>query len=254
MKTSERAIERHGGVLLVLVGGVLIGLATWQAVHSAVASVFAFCGVAMVVLGVVLERVEGAFELAPTGLKATLRAVQQLEIREDLTFEEKADELLALIQDSGLTTIATAPPEQHTTEGEVDGREASKIFPVLQPYVVGERSAAAGFRFEQFVAAAFREAGWDVKPEVRHHGYILDFEANRAGLTVFVETKLMRARFGAADAERFLGVIQPMRTNGAQYVLVVPIGALTANARVILQRAGNLSILEAPIVWEADGR
>jgi hypothetical protein len=251
----ERMIERHGGVLLVIVGISLIGLATWQAVHSAVASVFAFCGVAMVVLGVVLERMEGAFELAPTGLKATLSAAQQLEIREDLTLEEKADELLALLRHAGLTTTPAEPAKQKTTTVS-DGEDSSspRIFPALEPYVVRQRSATTGLRFEQFVAAAFRATGWEVKPEVRRHGWVLDFEARREGLTIYVECKLMRARFGAADAAHFLAAVQPENAHGALCILVVPTGSLTANARDTLLRAPNVHVLEAPVIWDDQPR
>src|SRR4051794_29841784 len=87
-------LGRNGGWVLLVFGVALVVVAIVFADKQAIASILAFSGVAAVVLGVLLSRLEGPFELSPTKLAATLRAARKAGVREDLTLEERADLIL----------------------------------------------------------------------------------------------------------------------------------------------------------------
>jgi len=72
----EAWLARHGGWLLVLVGMLLIGLAAVSS-DAVVASIFALGGIALVVVGVVLPRMHGLFELGAHGFKISLIALTE---------------------------------------------------------------------------------------------------------------------------------------------------------------------------------
>lgn len=239
-------IVRHGSAILLAEGIVLIGLATWQATHEAVASVFAFGGIAATVLSVLIERIEGAFELTPTGLKATLSALRRVEEREDLTLEEKADEILALVAAiSKPETGRMAAPEMPSTQAQATGT----IFPTFDVYVVDADAHASGLRFEQFVRDAFIANGWHVNARQHVAGYEVDLVARRESLTLFVETKLRRSKIGMADATQFVAKTRSSGDRQAQWALVLPAGGLTNAAQTLLASIAALHVLEVPVVW-----
>ena len=81
--------------MLVVAATALIALAATFADHDALAVVFALGGVALVIVGVMLPRVQGQFEFSPTGFKLFLA---ELEIQtSDLSPEAKADVLDAIV-------------------------------------------------------------------------------------------------------------------------------------------------------------
>jgi hypothetical protein len=238
---------RHGSAILLAVGIVLIGLATWQATHEAVASVFAFGGIAAAVLSVLIERIEGAFEFTPTGLKATLSALRRVEEREDLTLEEKADEILALVAAMSKPEMdRTAAPEMPSTQAQA---ATGTIFPTFDVYVVDADAHASGLRFEQFVRDAFIANGWHVNARQHVAGYEVDLVARRESLTLFIETKLRRSKIGMADAAQFVAKTRSSGDRQAQWALVLPAGGLTSAAQTLLASVATLHVLEVPVVW-----
>ncbi len=64
---------------------------------QAVASILAFSGVASAIFGVLLSRLEGAFEFSPTKFSATLKAARTVGIRDDLTLDERAQVIFACL-------------------------------------------------------------------------------------------------------------------------------------------------------------
>src|SRR4051812_3484569 len=91
-------LGRNGGWVLLALGLLVLSLGLLFADHEALASVLGFSGVAVAVLGVLLSRLEGTFELSPTKLAGTLKRARQVATREDLTLEERGDALLHLLR------------------------------------------------------------------------------------------------------------------------------------------------------------
>lgn len=254
-KRQQRFLE--GGPFLVVVGFGLIALATWHETRSSVATVFAVMGVASVILGVVLERVEGAFELGPGGLKATLRAARSIEEREDLTLAEKGDELLYLL--SGARGAPAHRPVQSPLAGRLTtqpglGSPPSPQLPSPGLFVVtSESRAQASLDFQRHVAQAFRSAGWHVEEPDGPGDMGVDLKARLGGRLVCVEVKLYRAPLSAADAREFLGLahLAPCGAD-AEYVLAVREGSLTRAALDALRSSPRITLLEVPVVWDEE--
>jgi hypothetical protein len=228
---SERPVNkpdflaRRGGWMLVGWGVVLVALACIFAGEATIASIFAFTGVAIVVLGVLAARFEGDFELTAMGLKGKLLAVAE---REDLTLEDKGDEMVRLV------------------EREVGGHRqlpAVEQGPRLDPSTGMRRYLA----FEDKVMEWFRANGWSV--ERVDHRAAGDFIAKRNGATRLVEVKA-RSRISTADIRQIVGKAiladHPEYGRDFKVVLAVPAGSLTKMARdaALTDQPGPFEIME----------
>jgi hypothetical protein len=234
-------------------GLALIALAALLSSRQAVASIFAFSGVATAVLGVLLSRLEGRFELSITRLVANFRAARNAGTREDLTFEERANLIFKLLEISGDAT-SPAPTEDRpkARPGADQRRDPAKNDPSLpRPInfaVTGEtdRTGAVAVAFERHVACVFEGDGWEVESSMgTDRGF--DFVARRDGVTAYVGVKLRR-RVSAADIRQARGTMEAIAQDpSSRYVLVVNAGALSGMAREELSRTARLEVLEVPI-------
>jgi hypothetical protein len=137
-------LGRHGGWILVIFGAVLVAVAVVFRKEQAVASILSFSGVAAVIFGVLLSRLEGSFEFGPTKFAATLRAVRSAGIREDLTLEEKANLILGVVDvrgDEHPETIAAGREESTTglrapRDGQAEAGLQDVPLPRPIPFVV----------------------------------------------------------------------------------------------------------------------
>jgi hypothetical protein len=201
---TETLLTRRSGEVLILFGLLLVGLACLFADEATVAPIFAFGAVASVVLGIVLSRVEGDFELSPTGLKTRLLAVQQIAVREDLTLEEKADNMIDVVE------------RGETLHGSWRA-------------VLAATSAAN--RAESFLAAVrddLEANGWEVdEPGVRDP--FMDLVARRDGQRVGIIAKAVRP-LSKADVEKALAPLS-LWDGSLRHGLAVYAGALSAEAR-----------------------
>lgn len=234
--------------MLLCLGAALIALGAVLAKHEVVASVFAFSGVATALLGVLLSRLEGSFEVSPTRLVGTLKEMKTASVRDDLTFEERANILFKLLGVSGEEggradrTPAEAPAPQTTP---------TVALPQPTPFVAtGEanQAEAVGQAFERHVEARFRQDGWKIESERTAWDMGFDFKAVKGDLTVYVEVKLRR-RLGAADARALLGAVHRHGADspGAIWVMAVNAGALSAAARKELAWSSDVFVLEFPV-------
>jgi hypothetical protein len=212
-ETDGRAafLAKHSGWLLILWGVALVVLACLFADQATVAPIFAFTGVASFVLGALAARFEGDFELSATRLKGKLRS---LAASEELTLEEKGDELQRLVG-------ATGPRQLEPSEGE----SLSADFRSLDP-----RGRAEAF--EAAAEAWFHRHGWAVHRLAADFGY--DFTVERDSSTWLVEAKA-RTRLTAADVRELAGRAEALRTIDQMpdlpIMYAIPLGSLTAAAR-----------------------
>jgi hypothetical protein len=227
-------LERFGGLILIGLGISLIVLATVFADEEAVASIFAFTGVASAVLGVVLARIEGPFELSATGLKATLRNAHTVIQREDWTSEQKLDVLIQLL------TKAQAGPL-------AEGADVGATLNVATGQAVVESPVDRGRRFERAVQQHLESKGCSVS-EASARDIVADFVAECDGKRFLVEAKA-RQRLNAADVQDFAGMARSINSidqfKSATLALAVPRGSLTAGAREEFARAGaDIKLIE----------
>jgi Holliday junction resolvase len=213
--------------LLVVFGVALVVLAAHDADHEVVAPVFAFTGVACVVLGVILHRVE-ALELSATSLRAKLFGVVK---REDLTLEEKADAMIDLL-------------EQQRTSRSPENRPRT-----------GGAARTTAFDFERAVAEFFREDGWEVEdvgggaPDVP-----VDLLARSGDDLYVIEAKTFQHP-SVADIARAVDQVKLAQKAfpGAKLVIAVPTGTkVTPGAQEVL-RATGVSLYEVPFRVDTDG-
>jgi hypothetical protein len=216
-------LGRHGGWVLLVFGIALVTLAALLADKPAVASIFAFTGVASAIVGVLLARIEGPFELTATGLKARLRAARIVIEREDWTLEDKGDVLTELLAPDVDESSRLAEP------GSTEARSLGRSW--------NESPSYRARQFEEAVRHRLEDDGWSVKETTLGRDFGADFVATRDGERIVVEAKARR-RLGVADVLEFVSKAHAL--NGidqfepATFVLAVPRGVLTASARTEL--------------------
>jgi hypothetical protein len=202
-------------------GIALVALACVFASRATIAPIFAFGGVACVVLAILLSRIEGDFELTATGLKARLQATQQIVAREDLTLDEKAEEII---------DVVASPP-----------REIAPRFLKVPHHSSGAAAAARGLRFERAVARHLEAQGWEVAA-TRHMDFGRDLIVTRKGQTMAVVVKANR-HLARADIERAL--TGQTGSDAMKLILAVQPGALSTEARRFVAELGDhVSVVE----------
>jgi hypothetical protein len=219
-------LARRGGWMLVAFGVALVALACVFADDAAIAPIFAFMGVASVVLGVLAARFVGDFELSATRLKGTLLAVAE---REDLTLEDKGDVMVRIVEQ------AASPEPAHAAQG------------------AWSQALNRGLAFEEKARRWFEANGWQVEPPPTLRGVELgDFIATKDGDTALVEVKA-RSRISTADIRQLLG--RAARLARADQVpdfdklmVAVPPGSLTSAAAADAASDSSLpiEIVEVP--------
>jgi hypothetical protein len=244
-------LGRNGGWVLLVLGLVLIALSVVIInKREAVASILAFSGVAAFVFGVLLSRLEGAFEFSPTKFAATLKAVRTVGIREDLTLEEKADLIIHLLgvgrdeQEAAEPTYLEAPK----VEGSDDQRDylPARLLSFTAPTEINQVKLA-GSSFEQHVAQIFRAERWDVEETRPGPDSGFDFIARKNDKTLYIEVKL-RHRLSTADAYQVIGAVHSRNDPpDVRYALAVNAGALSASARAALAADPNIYVMEIPV-------
>jgi hypothetical protein len=248
-------LGRNGSWVLMAFGVGLIALSALIADKEAVAVVLAFCGVAAVVFGVLLPRLEGSFVFSPTKFSATLSEARKAGVREDLTLEERADLILRLIDvegDEHKYAKKVARKERGLRGGRGVGPPPERLFPLPDPLPFVRPSRADEVHethraFKDHVADAFRDGGWDV--ESLEPGSPFDFVASREGERNYVEAKLSR-RLSAADAEAFIAIanqkLDPAKNDN--FVLAVNRGALSKQAsRAFVGPSPRIMVFEVPV-------
>jgi hypothetical protein len=244
---------------LVILGLALIALSIIAWDHEVMAAIFAFTGVATAIFGVLLPRLEGNFELSPTRLVANLKAIGA---REDLSFEDLANEFLKLLGISGSSLPtgrwASADPVDDIPSSSQQAQErrsdaASKTVPLPVPVefiVAGDISSpgAVAMAFERHVEDLFQRTGWKVESQSRSPDRGIDFTAERDSEKVLV-TVILRRRVSVADVRNLIGLFSSLYSiaEGAQ-VVAVNQGALTIDARHTLAEFSEIQILEIPVV------
>lgn len=251
-------LGRNGGWVLLVLGVAVVAVSVAIADQQAVASVLAFTGVAAAVFGVLLSRLEGAFEFSPTKFAATLRAARNVGTREDLTLEERADLILRLL---GVGGDARAEPPSvslelleedipHARLPNADTDRDSLALPRPVPFTVTgatEDIHRVAVAFEQHVARVFRSAGWEIEDVSPAIGSGFDFVARQREWTLYIEIKLRR-RLSTADAREFMGaVLSRDDLPRTRYVLAVNSGALSAAAREALAGVPSIDVWEVPV-------
>lgn len=210
---SPDFLARHGGWMLLVWGIVLVVLACVFANEDTVAPIFAFTGVASFVLGILAARFEGDFELSATRLKGKLLAVAA---REDLTLEDKGEELVRLAEEGS----------GDEPEWRPESSSAWRPYRALQRYMA----------FEERARDWFLANGWQVEQRESLTGYG-DFIATKNGMTALVEVK-SRSRLSAADIHRILDLADraaPIAVGDGPasevtFALAVPEGSLSEAA------------------------
>lgn len=253
MDESSDWLAQHGGWVLLAFGIAVVAAAVLVADHDPVASVLGFAGVATAVFGVVLSRLEGAFEISPTKISATLRKARQVGVRDDLTLEEKADAILGLLGVGAPSGTAASEEEAapSVTQDASPKREASiPKLPRPTPFVatVDEgRPVHAAMAFEKHVEADFARQGWDVQEQTHDVG--VDLFVSKDNFRAAVEIKLRR-QLSLADARAFLNTamlsIEGGRVDGA--ILAVADGTLSRAAEALLDNAQSVAVLRYPVV------
>jgi hypothetical protein len=249
-KRGEKAefLTRHGGWVLLLFGAVLIGLAVVVASHEALAAIFAFTGIASAVIGVLLPRLTGDFEFSPTRLAATLKEIRNTSVREDLTFEERANEVLRLLEVGG--SFPTQSAQHGGDASSLDqSRAGDDTLPSVPTFEVEgpKRRGSLGVEFERHVMDAFRQADWKLTLLERGHDVGVDFVAKRKGRTIYVQLKFAR-RLSVADLDRVAATFSRVDPSGvAGHVLAINEGALSLAARERLMQTPSLEVVEIPV-------
>ncbi len=209
-------LARRGGSILVVWGVILVALACVFQGQATIAPIFAFTGVASVVLGVLAARFEGDFELSATGLKGKLLAVAE---REDLTLEEKGDALVRIVarETSRIVDRDTAV-EQRVTWSRQGG--------------LSQRGLAFGSQVTEW----FQSDGWQIEPPIAAYGQVGDFMARKDGETLLVNV-MARSGLRAADIwasmEQAADVLETetCQMPGFKLAVALPEGSLRVNAR-----------------------
>lgn len=247
-------LGHRGGWVLLGLGAALIALAVLTSSHEALAAIFAFTGIATAILGVLLPRLEGPFEISVTKLAATIKAARKIGVSEDLTFDDRANAIFKLL---GITGSAS-PTEKPKVASKAEDRPTppTSAEPTAPPFpsplsfiVTGEvdRSHAVGMAFERHVQHAFDRAGWETEAAGPGVDYGVDFVARNDSRVAFV-TVLMRRRLSAADVDRAIGTFRRIDpSEESLHVLAVNEGAFSARSREALATASNLHVLEFPV-------
>lgn len=248
-RRGEKAefLTRHGGWVLLLFGAALIVLAAVVASHEALAAIFAFTGIASAIIGVLLPRLTGDFEFSPTRLAATLKEIRNTSVREDLTFEERANEVLRLLEVGGSLPSQSA---QRSDTSSLDRARADDVaLPSVSTFEVEgpERRGSLGVEFERHVMDAFRQADWKLVLVGPGPDFGVDFIAKRKGRTIYVQLKLAR-RLSVADLDRVAASFSRVDPPGiAGHVLAINEGALSVAARERLMQTPSLEVVEVPV-------
>ncbi len=247
-RDESEFLTRNGGWVLLLLGVGLIALGVVTVDHEVVASAFAFTGIASAILGVLLPRLEGDFEFSPTRLAATLQAVRSASVREDLTFDERANEILRLLGVGGARSSETRQQTEEAGSGLSQRGERDVDLAEVTAFVV--RNTGGGhlaLAFEHHVMEAFRRSGWAVESVGPGSDLGVDFVAQREGQEAFVQVKLAR-RFTVADLDYLISSFyRADRLGTARHVLAINSGALSATARGRLRVTEGLDVVEIPV-------
>jgi hypothetical protein len=256
-RDGGNVLGRFGGWLLMTFGCGLIALAAVFASEAAVAPIFAFGGIACFVLGPILSRMEGDFELTASSLKARLTAVQGVAQRDDLTLEDKADEIIRLMDTDeiagdfaerifsrSLASTAKKHPEGNRSE-------APKLTGGSRANGTRVDARQRANEFERLVHDRLEAEGWDVESAPLHPvGY--DFLAFDGQRRWYVEAKARR-RLSTADVRSIIAQLQwaGRGQDDAAYALAVPAGSLTPSAQEAVRSFGpNYRVIELPFFKE----
>ncbi len=217
---QQRTLARYGGWVLVLFGLALVVLASVLADEQAVASIFAFTGVACVVLGVLFSRLEGPIELSATGLRAQLAALAN---DEGLTLEDKGDEFVAIMKGQ------QERPEELPSE-----------WPTVHPYLVMDSR-----EWDALVTSWFNENAWQVEPVGPNDpGY--DLRISKKGEGRYIVEVSSRRNLSSADvrrkADRLVAAAKSQPNTGV--ALVVRRGGLSQTALEEVSRYEGLRVFE----------
>jgi hypothetical protein len=245
-------LDRLSGLLLFILGLILIGLAFVTRSHEGLASIFAFTGVATAVVGLLLPRLEGQIEISLTRMAATLRAARQAGVRDDLTFEDRANEVFKVLNIAGDPEGSTpAPTERTSSSGEVEKVDTSRA-PLPTPLdflVTGDIGSmgAVAQAFEKHVERLFSQSGWQVESRGSTHDFGYDFRAVSDSETAYVSVQLRR-RLSVADLDRTAATLDRVDPSGeSRHVLAVNGDAFSAQGRHVLSEIQSLEVMEIPV-------
>lgn len=230
---------------IVALGIAAIVLAVVEADHEAMASIFAFTGVATALFGLLLSRLEGDFELSATGFKGKLlREGRAVAVDEELTVEERGEALVALFAES--LKRHAAPPRAGSRAGDLPQAIAPFVWPApSKPGALSLRHAPR--EFASHVARAFEVAGWQVTRV--HPKRAMDLEARRGDERLLIEVKAAR-HLSTADIGQMRDRHRETAGPGERWVLAVPAEALSAAAARLAEETENLDVLYVPVAEE----
>jgi hypothetical protein len=168
-KHKSAWLSRHGGWVLLMASTVLIGLAALFSNRPAVAPVFAVGGIAFIILGVFLPRIQGTFEFNATGFKFFLSEI-----------ERESRELPPIAKAQVLDSLLESASERGVPRGADATREAHRV--------VG--AALEHRNLQEAVARWLEGQGWGVNQEaLTPSGRRADIIAERDGELLVVEVK-----------------------------------------------------------------
>jgi hypothetical protein len=234
---TNDSLSDHGGWILVAVGIGLITLAAVFADRVSLAPIFAFCGIASIVFGVFLPRMEGQTEFSTTGVKFVLKATKQALGQRHLTPEQVANVYETSLVDIEELVTAKPAPEAHP-----DATAARRRTTETEPARAGD--------FEEQIVTWLTKSGWHVDRSVTRAGQVddgFDFRATRGNEVVSVQVK-STTRIGAADIAATAFLLEHFALDLPHAVLVVRSGAVTGFA---LEQAYAVS--DVLSVYEARG-
>lgn len=175
-RSAADRLASWAGWILLIFGAGLIGLATALADKPAVAPIFAIGGVALIVMGVLLPRLEGQLEFGASGFKVFLA-----ELREQTRGLEADAKAIILDEVVEVTSRAVSPETARRLVSDVVAR--------------AQRSLALEHAFARWLV----EQGWSIVEDaglVLQHPTEFDIVAKRGPEWLVVEA---RASLGSMD-------------------------------------------------------
>ena len=232
-RTGNEFLSQHGGLVVAGTGIALIVLAAKYSDRAEVAPIFAFTGIAAVILGVLLPRLTGETELSLNRIKFVLMGAKDALGAGRLTPEEVSNlyeglllriDALASGREARSDPCRGAPPTGSPTQAEPE-TGVNSLTPSKPPVVPFSELTLLGV-FKDFLVRNH----WSVEETPTSDDGGWDIQAVRASERLMVQAKAAM-QIGAVDIATIAVLLDAFTLDIPHGVLVVPDGAMSAFAR-----------------------